>query len=343
MCKVSIIIPVYNIPEQNLRKCIESVINQTLEEIEIILVDDGSTDSSGIICDEYATIDNRVKVIHKLNCGLSAARNTGFENAKGEWITFLDSDDWIEPHTCEETYKLGIENDVDIVIFSTIQEFGKFKKIFKYKLKNKKVYTKNECTNLQCEILNFEGNIATAWAKLYKREFLERNNLKHNEKLRQGSEGIEFNIRVFEKVQKVIFTNKIYYHYVFNPNSISAKHNVENHFWVIRCFEIIEKDIETSKNYRKLKEFFYDRFAYVIVATAISGYFSPNNHEKYKEKKKSFENYIKQDLVLRTLSNYNIDNVGKERAIVLSLIKKKNYNIITILALIRYIQKHRRL
>ena len=134
MCKVSIIIPVYNIPEQNLRKCIESVINQTLEEIEIILVDDGSTDSSGIICDEYATIDNRVKVIHKLNCGLSAARNTGFENAKGEWITFLDSDDWIEPHTCEETYKLGIENDVDIVIFSTIQEFGKFKKIFKYKL-----------------------------------------------------------------------------------------------------------------------------------------------------------------------------------------------------------------
>ena len=87
------------------------------------------------------------------------------------------------------------------------------------------MFVGNECRELQCEILDFTGNIATAWGKLFKRSFLEKYNLKHNSELRQGSEGIEFNIRVFEKVKRAVFTDKIYYHYIFNPNSISAKHN----------------------------------------------------------------------------------------------------------------------
>ncbi len=227
--KVSIIVPVYNISENILRQCIESTITQTLKEIEIILVDDGSTNNSGLICDEYAKKDNRVKVIHKRNGGLSAARNTGYEKATGRWITFLDSDDWIEPKTCEETYKLGLENSADVVIFGTIQEFEHLKKPFKYKYENGQVFVGNECRELQCEILDFTGNIATAWGKLFKRSFLEKYNLKHNSELRQGSEGIEFNIRVFEKVKRAVFTDKIYYHYIFNPNSISAKQNETNH------------------------------------------------------------------------------------------------------------------
>ena len=93
--KVSIIVPVYNISENTLRQCIESTITQTLREIEIILVDDGSTNNSGLICDEYAKKDNRVKVIHKRNGGLSAARNTGLRFATGRYITFVDSDDFI--------------------------------------------------------------------------------------------------------------------------------------------------------------------------------------------------------------------------------------------------------
>ena len=114
--KVSIVVPVYNVPESALRKCLESTINQTMKEVEVLVIDDGSTDHSGLICDEYAASDNRIRVIHKANGGLSAARNIGYEMARGEWITFLDGDDWIDPATCEKTYNLGIENDVDIVI-----------------------------------------------------------------------------------------------------------------------------------------------------------------------------------------------------------------------------------
>lgn len=338
--KVSIVVPVYNVPEKALRDCIESCIHQTLNEIEITLVDDGSTDNSGVICDGYAALDTRIKVIHKVNAGLSSARNTGYEHAKGEWLTFLDSDDWIDPHTCEDTYRLGKENNPDVVIFGTIQEFEHYKNQFKYHYRDGQLFENDQCKELQCEILNFTGNIATAWAKLFNKRFLDRNGLVHNAELRQGSEGIEFNIRVFEKVKRAYFTDKIYYHYIFNPNSISAKHDEKNHYFVIRCFEEIQKEINKSENRANLAELFYNRFAYVIVATAISGYFSPSNEQCYSEKKKSFKRYVSEILVHDTLLNYKSKSVGKLRAIILKMIKLRLYGLISILALLRYKQKN---
>lgn len=342
MCnvKVSIIVPVYNIPQLTLRQCIESTINQTIKEIEIILVDDGSTDGSGLICDEYAKKDSRIKVFHKKNEGLSAARNTGYENATGEWITFLDSDDWIDSRTCEDTYNFGVEHNVDVVIFGTVQEFEHQKKIFKYHYKNGKIFEGEQCKELQCEILNFNGNIATAWAKLFSKKFLDANKLKHNSELRQGSEGIEFNIRVFEKAQKVYFTDTIYYHYIYNPNSISAKHSEVNHLFVIKCFEEINRQIGLSVNRDNLKKLFYNRFAYVLVATAISGYFSPANKQNFATKKKSFEKYCKKDLVKKTLKEYNIKNIDAKRNIILFCIKWHVFIPIAILSFIRYKQKN---
>ena len=108
--KVSIIVPVYNI-ENYIRVCVESILAQTYESFELILVDDGSKDNSGILCDEYAAIDSRVKVIHKENGGVSSARNTGLQQAKGKWIMYVDGDDWIEPDMIEsliETAKLSL-------------------------------------------------------------------------------------------------------------------------------------------------------------------------------------------------------------------------------------------
>ncbi|WP_295090351.1 glycosyltransferase family 2 protein [Ruminococcus sp.] len=338
--KVSIIVPVYNIPEKALRDCLESTLKQTMKEIEVIVVDDGSTDKSGRICDEYAARDNRVKVIHKKNGGLSAARNTGYRVAKGEWITFLDSDDWIDPTTCMETYQLGMEKNVEVVIFGTIQEFEHYKNPFRYHFQDKQVFRNADCKTLQCEILDFTGNIATAWAKLIRKSVLEKYDIQHNEELRQGSEGIEFNIRLFEKIESAVFTDSIYYHYIYNPNSISAKHDEKNHYFVIKCFEEINRQINKSEQRQELKALFYNRFAYVVVAAAISGYFSPLNHEKYIEKKKSFKKYLDNQLVKKTLNKYEPSQVGRQRQMVLFFIKTKMWLPIRILAFIRYKQKH---
>ncbi|MDY5570330.1 MAG: glycosyltransferase [Candidatus Cryptobacteroides sp.] len=112
--KISVIIPVYN-AESTLRRCVDSVLVQTFTDFECLLIDDGSKDRSGEICDEYARKDSRVKVFHKENGGVSSARNVGLDNARGEWITFVDSDDWIDVHSIMN-YQIAVDNDVDMVI-----------------------------------------------------------------------------------------------------------------------------------------------------------------------------------------------------------------------------------
>ena len=122
MVNVSIIVPVYNTGSY-LHKCIKSILSQTLESFELILVNDGSVDESGQICDEYARQDARIKVIHKKNEGVSIARNTGISVAQGEYIGFIDSDDWIEPDMYETLYKLAVSNECDVVMCDVVTKY----------------------------------------------------------------------------------------------------------------------------------------------------------------------------------------------------------------------------
>ena len=112
---ISVVVPVYNV-EKYIDKCINSIINQTYKNLEIILVDDGSPDNCGKICDEYAKKDNRIKVTHKENGGVSSARNIGIKNATGDWLTFVDADDWIENNFVEQLLKIGNQENAEIVL-----------------------------------------------------------------------------------------------------------------------------------------------------------------------------------------------------------------------------------
>lgn len=120
---VSVVVPVYNV-KAYLEKCINSILNQTYENLEIIIVDDGSTDGSSDICDQFLKKDNRVFVIHKENGGVVSARQAGIDKAKGEYVIAIDSDDWIEPIMISELYTLAIENDADIVSSGYYRESG---------------------------------------------------------------------------------------------------------------------------------------------------------------------------------------------------------------------------
>ncbi len=113
---ISVIVPVYNV-EPYLAQCLDSLLAQTFSDIEIIVVDDGSTDGCPQICDEYSRRDERITVFHTDNHGLSAARNLGIDNSHGEWLMFVDSDDWVEPQFCELPYRAAVENEADLVIF----------------------------------------------------------------------------------------------------------------------------------------------------------------------------------------------------------------------------------
>ena len=123
MPKVSVIVPVYNV-EPYLRQCLDSIVSQTLKDIEIILIDDGSTDGSGEICDEYKREDHRIRVIHKVNEGLSAARNDGIDASTAPYIMFVDGDDWVEPEFCETPCRVASNNKADLVLFSYNKVFN---------------------------------------------------------------------------------------------------------------------------------------------------------------------------------------------------------------------------
>ena len=166
MSLISIIIPVYNVAAY-LPQCLTSVINQTMRDIEIILIDDGSEDEGGAICDEYASHDSRISVIHKSNEGLSAARNDGIELSSAPFILFVDADDWIEPNLCERTYYSAVSNDADLVLFA-------FNKIYNDGRIIPSTPTMRQGFLTEEEAIEYNMKYAPAvWIGLYKRELFD--------------------------------------------------------------------------------------------------------------------------------------------------------------------------
>ena len=162
---ISVIVPIYNVAPY-LRKCLDSLKGQTLKDIEVICIDDGSTDESGLIAGEYAT-DTRFRIIHTENRGLSAARNRGIDEAKADWLMFVDSDDWVDKEFCRIPYEAAVENEADLVIFRSYEVSERGRVIRKRK------YKRPITTGLlECEAaIDNAGTVA--WRKLYKRILFE--------------------------------------------------------------------------------------------------------------------------------------------------------------------------
>lgn len=167
---ISIIVPVYNV-EQYLSRCVDSLVNQTYHNIEIILVDDGSPDRSGEICDEYAKKDKRVKVIHQSNGGLSDARNTALDIAKGDYLMFVDSDDWIEKKTCEILNRLASDYKADTVIFGLNFVFDSGK-VIRSKRGMAGLTDKNMCMKYLIHNVARGGIFNYAWSQPQKKKHL---------------------------------------------------------------------------------------------------------------------------------------------------------------------------
>lgn len=212
--KVSVIVPVYNV-EIYLKKCINSILNQTFRNLEIILVDDGSTDDSGIICDEYALIDERLKVIHKENGGLSSARNIGIDNATGDYLAFIDSDDWIEPNMLEVLLERIKQDNSDISICEYLEVYNEEEKITNTTMIENKIFTNYKALkNIYDNKLNI--TMTVTWNKLYKKE-LFKNITFPNGKIHED----EFTTyKLLYAAEKVSYINKKMYYYRQRENSI---------------------------------------------------------------------------------------------------------------------------
>lgn len=228
--KVSIILPIYNV-ERFLPTCLDSVINQTYKNTEIICVDDSSPDGSAQIVKDYMQKDSRIKLISQKNTGLSGARNTGIKNAGGEYIMFLDSDDWIDPETCETSVKEMQKESADLVMWSYVREFPNAKAVKSLFKSDRIVFDGDEMRNtLHRRIAGLTGSelsdpsdadsAVTAWGKLYKAKIIKENHCEFTDTKLIGTEDALFNLEAFCHIKKAVFINKYFNHYR-KDNSVS--------------------------------------------------------------------------------------------------------------------------
>ncbi|MBO7560616.1 glycosyltransferase [Candidatus Saccharibacteria bacterium] len=213
---ISVIVPVYNV-EKYLRKCVDSIIGQTYPNLEILLIDDGSTDDSKTIVDEYARDYKQIRAVHQKNGGLSSARNTGIANAQGEWLAFVDSDDYIDARFIEKLYDLAAKNDSDITTCS-FEAFTDDNSI----LKKSPVWPTEVMTGEETVICSFKNKLpAYVCLSLFSAKLFADPKMRFPEG--KEFEDIAIRVRLLSQAKKVAFTNEKIYYYLMRGDAITGK------------------------------------------------------------------------------------------------------------------------
>lgn len=269
--KISIIVPIYNV-EKYLNRCIESIVNQTYQNLEIILVDDGSPDQCSEICDQWALKDSRIKVIHKKNGGLSDARNKGMEIASGDYIGFVDSDDWLHKNALEILLLFMQESQVDIVECksSSVERYVQDEIVLKNQIKSCRYSTETALSRLILE----KPLKQTVWNKLYRRKLIEQIPFE----VGKYHEDEYWTYQIFAKAKEILFIDVILYYYFQRCDSIMG-----NEFSMKRM-DAIEGRYNRFKflqtNYEKLEFIAKKNLFFLIIYYGQQALKSKENIEK---------------------------------------------------------------
>lgn len=305
MAKISIIVPVYQV-EKYIRQCIDSILAQTFTDFELILVDDGSKDNSGKICDEYAEKDKRIRVIHKENDGLSDARNKGLDNASGNYFMFVDSDDYIAPNMAECLYKKISEAKADIAACNYRYVFEGGKKDFSTENKAE-VINANEIFYNRKNERNY-GFWTIACNKLYKREKFKSLRFRFG----KYHEDEFWANDIYQMDIKAVTVSESLYYYRQRGNSIMGNKNIR------KCFDIIEAFEERINVY--LKEEKYSDQAYKVLIYSLEHLNEGKKLIKNEEDKEQFidkERKIKN--IIKKLKKRKLSKIQKVSLVIIEI------------------------
>ncbi|MCI6187323.1 MAG: glycosyltransferase [Spirochaetia bacterium] len=234
--RISIIVPIYNV-EKYIYRCVDSILSQTFTDFECILIDDGSTDNCSVICDEYAKKDTRIKVIHQKNSGVSAARNAGLDAAKGEYITFVDSDDWVNLNFLQEQYADIKNNNADISICGLVG---------KKKIKKSRLVNSNDAQKL---LFKKNGMGGFCFLRLIKKQFI--GDTRFNTDI-SYMEDCDFFYRLLEKPSTTVWTDKPLYNYFSNETSVTNQIGITRQVFTAINFLTKLKESASDKKLKKI-------------------------------------------------------------------------------------------
>ncbi|WP_110954086.1 glycosyltransferase family 2 protein [Anaerosinus massiliensis] len=333
---VSIIVPVYKV-ERYVGRCIESILKQTLRDFELILIDDGSPDKSGEICEKYKMLDDRIKVFHQENKGPMAACKYGIDMAQGQYIGFVDSDDWVESEMYEHMYKTVIEDNADIVSCGVLYH-GEKKIIRQYVVKEKSVFLEPEIEKyIIPNLLNYwmyEYGIYGPYRvnKLYRASII-KNNLEYCDERIRISEDMNLVLACTLDAKKMIFLTSCFYHYEWNQTSTSVSYTpnyFENNLILYKAFHDMVK--EKNKKIHEEIDLYYNSMLIAAIRNLAKAPISLTN--KCIMLKKYCENNPAKDL----FRYHNYKNILKSY-IIIFCINRKWYWILTFYIMKREFRK----
>lgn len=321
---VSVIVPVYKV-EKYLKKCVESIRQQSYSNLEIILVDDGSPDKCGQMCDEFAKGDSRIKVLHKKNGGLADARNAGIEKASGEYLLFVDSDDWIHPMLVEKTLYDAQKHGADVVVFDyvSVEESGKNKKVFSLDLPEGMPISAVNVPQLICQS-------CSACNKLFRKSFWDKMELKFPEG--RHYEDLGTIPKAMGIAERVVYRKEVLYYYLQRTGSIM--HNADFEKSYKDRVAMLEGVLMFYKE-RMLYEMYKQELDFLVFEHA---YFVPSKEIVLDDRKspylKRFREYAEQ-ISPNMYKNSYISDLSKKDKILYGLLKKRLYGLMLIMSKVR--------
>ncbi|MPQ43060.1 glycosyltransferase family 2 protein [Clostridium tarantellae] len=314
---VSIILPVYNV-EKYIERCMESLINQSMKDIEIIVINDGSVDKSLDILNKYLEKDNRIKIINNSNKGVSYCRNIGIEVCNGNYIMFVDSDDWLDLDMVNLMFQKCEKENADLIMCTYVREFKNHSKERIFELPELTIYEGEDINNkLNRKLIGPVGkevsnpstldSLGTVWGKLYKASFIKKNKFKFIDLSIIGSaEDVLFNIYILNKLNKIVIWNKPLYHYwKDNPKSLTTKYKVN----LIEKWKILFEYIEYFIIENNLNEEFTEALRNRICTSALGlglNECSKYNKSSWKIKKNNIKKFLDEEIMINAYKDFSL-------------------------------------
>lgn len=334
--KFSIVLPIYNV-ERYLQRCLDSVLGQTYKNYEVIMVDDGSTDNCPAICDNYAARDTRIKVIHKQNAGLGMARNTGIENATGDYICFFDSDDFVATNLLELCAKELEKESYDIIAFD--HSDYKDGKVINSPERSEKTVFKGESVRSDLlklmiyDLGNAERLHCCAWNKVYSMQLIRRIGFRFVSEREYVSEDYFSNLILFNGVNSVLVLPDKLYYYCFNGASLTHSYNPQRFDKIIYQYE---------QSLIKCDEFGYSIDIKGAIAFQMLGNFIGavrlllNSDQSKKQKKQILKNVVSSPRYQKLFHSLNVSGENFARRLLIWALRNRKYTLVRLLFKVKY-------